>query len=70
MKLKGYESDITQFLRKLHQEKPNLPEERIEARAMWWDRPQDLDEKKRRAEAKVAQPGYVYYTPPRPDSSS
>ena len=70
MKLKGYESEITQFLRKLQEESPNLPEERIKARAIWWDRPQDLDEKKQRAKENVAQPGYVYYTPPTPDSVS
>ena len=61
MKLKGYESDITQFLRKLYQDRPQLSEERIKARALWWDRPQDLDEKKRREKSEVAQPGYVYY---------
>lgn len=55
-----YESDITRFLRELKQKNPSIAEEQRKGRALWWDRPQDLDTQERDRESKVAQQPYVY----------
>ncbi|RWA46860.1 hypothetical protein AU476_35185 [Cupriavidus sp. UYMSc13B] len=55
-----YESEITQFLKQLKQERPTLEAEQRDGRALLWDKsPIDLEE--RAAEAsRVAQKPYVY----------
>ncbi len=65
-----YVSEMTQFIRELHAQKPHLAEEQRKARARWWDRAADpaldpnLDpaERQRLAESRVRQQGYVYQT--------
>lgn len=55
-----YESDITRFLRELKQERPNIEADQRAGRALWWDRPQDLDTQARDKASKVPQQAYVY----------
>ncbi len=59
---KYYESDITIMMRDLLREKPQIVEEQRKGRALWWDRPQDLDTQRRADEASVRQQPYVYQT--------
>lgn len=57
-----YESAHTQFIRKLMQERPQLPEAQREARAIWWDKnPRELAEDRDRAQGRVPQKPYVYH---------
>lgn len=60
-----YESDITRFLRELRQKNPSIPELQKKNRATWWDKPQDLEAQKERAESRVPQPPYAYFPLPR-----
>jgi len=56
-----YESDITQFLKTLKQERPALESEQREGRSLLWDKaPIDLEERERAADSRVAQKPYVY----------
>ena len=56
-----YESEITQFLKTLKQERPSLDAEQREGRALLWDKaPIDLDERTRADASRVAQKPYVY----------
>lgn len=63
----GYESDMTRFLRELKRKNPQIVEQQKKNRMTWWDRPQDLEAWKERAEAAVPQPAYVYFPLPRQD---
>jgi hypothetical protein len=56
-----YVSDHTKFIRELFEKNPRLPQAQREARAIWWDKKLDLDERKRFKEADVPQKGYVYF---------
>ena len=60
-----YESDITRFIRDLRQKNPGIPELQKKNRATWWDKPQDLQANRERAESNVPQPAYVYFPLPR-----
>jgi len=56
-----YESDITQFLKTLKQERPSLEAEQREGRSLLWDKaPINLDERARADASRVAQKPYVY----------
>ena len=57
---KPYESDITEFIRALKRKNPHIEEEQKKGRAIFWDKPQDLDTLKRDAESHIDQQGYVY----------
>jgi hypothetical protein len=58
----SYQSDVTQFLNQLKQQKPTLEEEQRKGRALLWDKqPIDLDERDAQQESKVKQTSYVYY---------
>lgn len=58
-----YESDITQFLRSLKEQKPHLEEAQVRGRSLLWDKtPIDLDELARSQTVKVRQKPYVYQT--------
>ncbi len=61
-----YESDITRFIRDLKAKNPQIEELQKKNRATWWDRPQDLETLRERAQAAVPQPAYVYFPLPRP----
>jgi len=56
-----YESEHTKFMRELFKKNPLLAEQQKEARAIWWDKKQDKDERKRFEESNVPQKGYVYF---------
>lgn len=56
-----YESDITQFLKQLKQERPTLEAEQRDGRALLWDKsPINLEERARAESSRVAQKPYVY----------
>lgn len=56
-----YESDITQFLKTLKQERPSLEAEQREGRGLLWDKaPIDLEERAQANASRVAQRPYVY----------
>jgi hypothetical protein len=57
-----YESEFTVFLREMKQARPNLEEEQRTGRAIWWDRPQDLETQRRDRESKLPQPAYAYFS--------
>jgi hypothetical protein len=59
----AYESEITQFLRQLKQERPHLDAEQQKGRAIWWDKDAiDLEQSRRWRDAKVPQKAYPYQT--------
>ncbi|MGT2429963.1 DUF3460 family protein [Cupriavidus basilensis] len=56
-----YESDITQFLKSLKDERPSLEAEQRQGRALLWDKsPINLEEGARADASRVAQKPYVY----------
>jgi hypothetical protein len=57
-----YQSDITQFLNQLKQQKPALEAEQRRGRSLLWDKqPVDLDERAKQQASRVEQTPYVYY---------
>ena len=58
----GYESEITRFLKDLHEKKPNLEAEQRKGRSLLWDRAQDAGAAREFGAARVAQQPYVYQT--------
>ncbi|WP_181291198.1 DUF3460 family protein [Caballeronia novacaledonica] len=57
-----YQSDITQFINQLKEQKPSLEEEQRRGRALLWDKqPIDLDERSTQQQSRVNQTPYVYY---------
>ena len=57
-----YESDITKFIRELHQKRPGLEAEQVRGRALLWDRELDRAALKDETLARVEQQAYVYQT--------
>ena len=58
---RDYVSEHTQFIKKLMQEKPDLPEKQREGRDIWWDKtPNELSDRQRMDEGRVAQAASVY----------
>jgi hypothetical protein len=58
---RNYESDITQFIRGLLQEKPQIETEQKKSRAIWWDKtPRQLDLRRQLDQGRVQQKAYVY----------
>ncbi len=58
-----YESDITQFLKKLKAERPHIEEGQRQGRALLWDRPPtDLDNAQRNQASRVPMKPYPYQT--------
>jgi hypothetical protein len=56
-----YVSDHTQFIRKLIEDRPHLPQKQAEGRQIWWDKtPAQLAQEARMDEGRVAQGAYVY----------
>jgi hypothetical protein len=43
MKKTGYESELTRFMREFLDKNPQVTEKQKQARATWWDKPQDLE---------------------------
>jgi len=58
----SYQSDITQFINQLKQQKPTLEDEQRRGRALLWDKqPIDLEERSAQKLSRVNQTPYVYY---------
>ena len=58
----NYESDITKFLREMHEKRPSLDDEQRTGRAIFWDKQLDPDELARWTASRVPMKGYVYQT--------
>ena len=58
--LRGYESDITRFLRELKKKNPDIERGQREGRAIFWDKDIDAHLHKHYAESDVPQAAYVY----------
>ncbi len=56
-----YRSEITNFIEQLKTERPQLESRQREGRAIFWDRPQDLETTRRHRESRVPAQSYVYY---------
>jgi hypothetical protein len=63
-----YQSEITRFLEDLKAKNPQIVELQRKNRATWWDKPQDLETWRERAQANVPQPSYVYFPLPRKEA--
>ena len=61
MPKKPYESDTTTFIKSLFRKKPELREQQLHARSLWWDREQDLTEQAELDKSKVKKKPYEYY---------
>jgi hypothetical protein len=48
-------------MRELFEKNPKLPEDQREARAIWWDKKLDPEERRRFKESAVPQKAYVYF---------
>jgi len=59
--MKIYESETTQFIRDFLKKHPEVVDKQREARATWWDRPQDFKERDRLKTAEVPKKSYEYY---------
>ena len=57
-----YQSDATQFINKLKEQKPAVAAGQLEGRALLWDKDLDRDEQADFQAAKVKQQPYVYQT--------
>jgi hypothetical protein len=57
----NYESEHTKFMREFLQKNPNIQEKRLEARSVWWDKNQNLEERKRFSESAEPMKPYVYF---------
>ena len=56
-----YESEASQFIKQLKEQKPGLEESQRAGRALLWDKaPLDLDQMRRADESRVKQQAYVY----------
>jgi hypothetical protein len=59
--MKGYESDVTRFIREFLARNPEVVAKQEKARATWWDRPQDFKENAALDAAEVPKKPYDYY---------
>ena len=59
--MKGYESDVTRFIREFLARNPEVVAKQAKARATWWDRPQDFKENAALEAAEVPRKSYEYY---------
>lgn len=59
--MKNYESETTQFIRDFLNKHPEVVDKQRQARATWWDRPQDFKERERLEDAEVPMKSYEYY---------
>jgi Protein of unknown function (DUF3460) len=59
---KPYHSEITQFIKQLKADKPELEAQQRAGRALLWDKPLDLDATHDNAQSRVPQMPYVYGT--------
>ncbi|MFZ9423788.1 MAG: DUF3460 family protein [Limnohabitans sp.] len=57
-----YQSETTQFLQQLKQQKPQLQAQQVQGRALLWDKQVDREAWAEYQAARVAQQPYVYMT--------
>jgi len=57
-----YESDTTQFIREFLKNHPEVVEKQKQARATWWDKPFDAEQRKANEESRVPKKPYEYYS--------
>jgi hypothetical protein len=57
-----YQSETTQFLQQLQQQKPQLQTQQVQGRALLWDKQVDREVWAQYQAARVAQKPYVYMT--------
>lgn len=57
-----YESEHTKFMREWLAQHPDQIEEQKKGRALWWDKPQSVDDQQRAGESRVPQKPYAYQT--------
>jgi len=57
-----YESEHTKFMREWMAKHPEEAAEQAKGRALWWDKPQNLETGKQYSEAEVPQKAYYYQT--------
>lgn len=57
----SYESEHTKFMREFLEKNPQIPEKRLAARSVWWDKNQNLEERKRFNESAEPMKPYVYF---------
>ncbi|MBI3523116.1 MAG: DUF3460 family protein [Betaproteobacteria bacterium] len=55
-----YESEHTKFMREWLKQHPEELEEQKRGRALWWDKPQSLEQLRRDGESNVPQKAYYY----------
>ena len=58
----NYQSETTQFLQQLKQQKPQLQAQQVQGRALLWDKQVDSEAWAEYQAARVAQKPYVYMT--------
>lgn len=58
----NYQSETTQFLQQLKQQKPQLQAQQVQGRALLWDKQVDRETWAEYQAARVAQRPYVYMT--------
>lgn len=57
----SYESDHTKFMRDFIEKNPQIQENRLAARSIWWDKKLNKEEQKQFKESKVPMKPYVYF---------
>ena len=55
-----YQSEVTQFIEQLKEQKPDLEAQQRAGRAIWWDKRVDRDLQQEWSQARVRQNAYVY----------
>lgn len=55
-----YQSEITRFLKDLKESRPQIEQQQRIGRAIYWDKPQNLETLERYRESRVPQQPYVY----------
>lgn len=60
--MEKYESDTTKFIREFLRKNPEVVEKQKRARATWWDKIYDADQREAFEESKVAKNSYEYYS--------
>lgn len=56
----GYVSDHTRWMNEQLEKNPQWVADQKAGRALWWDKPQDVETTARNAESKVVQKAYPY----------
>ena len=60
--MERYESDTTLFLREFLGQHPEVQDKQKKARATWWDKPYDAQQREDYDAARVAKKPYEYYS--------